>query len=377
MFYGNRVERLRAVCVLAAAAWLAGCGKGDEPAATTKIDEKARSLAATLATLKASHPGAKVRVKGDRIRRLYGVSATGATPLAATESFRLKSAAAFGIEASDLVVTGSALRSTSSNGLGLMYDRATGKHKFRLFTYEQHRDGIPVFRSGLRTLVREGGNNPVVWANADLRPLGNFKAPTSARLGPIDLERSLEALKNSGVLANQGLTAPAALVSTGAPSPTIFAGTGSSTAPARMAIRYTARDESGPGKWTFVADTETGDILFVESNLHFDISGSVQARRQPGQHPCPACGRELERRKRRHRRIGRLHHRAVGKRRGHRHLEHDGRVLRRDERRGKPHLVVASGHAARAGKLPAPGHAEPCGARARAAQRLHASQSAP
>ena len=42
-------------------------------------------------------------------------------------------------------------------------------------------------------------------------------------------------------------------------------------------MRYTARADSGPGKWTFVADLATGDILHVESNLHFDVNGTVAA----------------------------------------------------------------------------------------------------
>ena len=66
-------------------------------------------------------------------------------------------------------------RTVNAGGVGLMYDSNTGKPKFRLYTYEQQRDGVPVFRAGLRTLVREDADNPVVWANSDLRPMGKLQ----------------------------------------------------------------------------------------------------------------------------------------------------------------------------------------------------------
>ncbi len=275
MSYGKRVELSAALCLLAAAAGFAGCSEGDAP---VESSGKAAppSLASTLSRLKAVHPKAQVGVRGDRIRRIYGPTATGKTPPAAAESFRQKAASAFGIDADELraakLAASASLRSTSgSNGVGLMYDRATGKYKFRLFSYAQERDGVPVFRSGLRTLVREGSDNPVVWANADLRPMGNFRV-RAVKPRAVDPAKSLAALR-----AQSGATAPSALRQLGTPTRTIFAGVGADSAEPRLALQYTAQDVSGPGKWTFVADAETGEILHVESNLHFDVTGSVNA----------------------------------------------------------------------------------------------------
>lgn len=244
------------------------------------------SVEASVAQLKALQPGAEVLVQGDRIRRVYGKVATGESPSAAAENFRRQSAAALGVAPEELVpaVAGGSFRSTTDpDGVGLMHDRITGKPKFRLFTYAQRRDGIPVFRAGLRTLVRAEGDHTVVWANADVRPMGTFRAPASAPARAVDVEASLQALRTSPALARQALPVPTALADISAPTATIFAGVGVDTQAPRWAMQYTARDAHGPGKWTFVADASTGEVLHVESNLHFDVTGTVDAEVTAGQ----------------------------------------------------------------------------------------------
>ena len=241
----------------------------------------------------ASSIQANAQLQAGRIRRVYGVVATGKTPDAAAESFRQRSAAELGVDRDELTPTttlngSAALRnaaktnSTASpnanantNGVGLMYDRTTGKPKFRLYSYEQQRDGIPVFRAGLRTLVREDGENPVVWANSDLRPMGSFRARASLPAHSIDLNRSLQALSKSDT---SGQPTPSALTHVSRPTPTIFAGVDGQEASPRQAVRYTAQAANGPGKWTFIADAETGDILHVESLVHFDVTGTVKGK---------------------------------------------------------------------------------------------------
>ena len=214
---------------------------------------------------------------------MFGVMATGKTPEEAAESFRQKSAAEFGVATDELAparINGSATLKNAptvhADGVGLMYDRITGKPKFRLYSYEQQRSGVPVFRAGLRTLVREDGENAVVWASADLRPMGNFVSAVRLPARSVDLAKSLGALKAQGDASGQPL--PTALGKVSRPTPTIFAGIGDQDAAPRMAVRYTAQAADGPGKWTFVADAETGDILHLESNVHFDVSGTVKGK---------------------------------------------------------------------------------------------------
>jgi hypothetical protein len=284
MSFKNRVGSVGLSGALVSIACLSACSEGhDEPASESSVAAGRPSLDAAVAKLTSALPRTHASVLGSRVQRLYGVAATGNSARAAAENFRRNGAAALGVDADELVLANldastnqKAPRAVSANGLGLMYDRATGKYKFRLFNYEQQRDGIPVFRARLRALVRDSGDHPVVWANPDLRPMGTFRPPAGARVRSVDMDRSLQALRKNGALARHGIV-PASLGNVSAPTLTIFAGVGNQDAAPRTAMQYTAEDSNGPGKWTFVADVETGDILHVESNLHYDISGTVRA----------------------------------------------------------------------------------------------------
>lgn len=298
----TRIVRSGVLLALGVTGALIGCSAVDEPAdvsqatggpsaigsaalpsaAAAPVSGAARSAGTMLA---ASAAQTSSNAQGNRIGRLHGVAATGRTPDDAAETFRQSSVASFGIEREDL--RPSRLKRAGSlataggpgagpNGVGLMHDPLTGKPKFRLYSYDQQRDGIPVFRAGLRTLVREGADNPVVWANADLRPMGSFHARLGAPARAVDLDRSLQALRASHAASGEPI--PAALGNASAPTQTIFAGVDGQTATPRLAVQYTARAATGAGKWTFIADAETGDILHVESNVHFDVTGTVKGK---------------------------------------------------------------------------------------------------
>lgn len=282
----KRFVRFSALYTLGAVASLVGCSAGDERPTSGNQDEgESFSVVTAKAPLKATHPIVNSQTRGDKIRRIHGVAATGKTPAAAAESFRQRHAMQLGVHADELAATKlnapaklKGAPAPSENGVGLMYNPATGKYKFRLFNYQQQRDGIPVFRAGLRTLVREDGDHPVVWANADLRPMGNFKVQPGLRARAVDLEKSLQAVRTSPSLTAQAIPMPRTLTNVSAPTQTIFAGTGDASTTPQMAMQYTAQDANGPGKWTFVADATTGDILHVESNLHFNVTGNVQGQ---------------------------------------------------------------------------------------------------
>jgi hypothetical protein len=286
MFFEKRVGIAGVSSALVSIACLSACGEGrDAPPIESPVAAGRPSVDAAVAKLKTALPRARASVVGDRIKRVYGVAATGKSAEAAAERFRQSAAAALGVEPGELVPAplngapgAKAPRgaTSSANSVGLMYDRATGKHKLRLFNYAQQRDGIPVFRGALRTLVREGGDHPVVWANPDLRHVGSFRPAPGVRVRAVDVEKSLRALR-SGPFAQSTGPAPSAFGNVSAPTLTIFAGVEDRDEAPRTAMQYTAEDAHGPGKWTFVADVETGDILHVESNLHYDISGTVHA----------------------------------------------------------------------------------------------------
>ncbi|MCG6911422.1 MAG: hypothetical protein LJE94_15025, partial [Deltaproteobacteria bacterium] len=277
------------------------------------------SVEAAVHRLKSAYPKAEVKVKQNRIRRMYGSMSTGNTPKEAADKFIQNSASAFGISESELALDGEstslagtsglnvrrlsatsnpASASAESNGVGLMYDPRTGKHKFRLYRYVQHRNGVPVYGAGLRTLVREGDTNEVVWANADVKPMGHFAASADAIAPVADMEKSLQALES----ADASIPAPTGFARVSQPTPTVFAGLDDIETP-RMAMTYTAEAADGIGAWTFVADAATGDILHVESNIHgdtspgegsdFDISGTVYASVNSGLNAMECSGQEI------------------------------------------------------------------------------------
>jgi len=291
----KRIVRYAALFTVGALAGLGGCSAGENAPAGESRDTTAPGTSAPAATgpttapvapaaqLKTALSTANVQPPSDRLRRVHGVIATGKTPDAAAESFRQSSAAALGVDRDELMparlnalaTLRNATTTPQSNGVGLMYDRTTGKPKFRLYNYEQQRDGVPVFRAGLRTLVREDRDNPVIWANSDLRPMGSFRVRTSLPAHSVDLNRSLQALSKHDT---SGQPAPSALTQASRPTPTIFAGVDGQMASPRQAVRYTAQAADGPGKWIFIADAETGDILHVESIVHFDVPGTVKGK---------------------------------------------------------------------------------------------------
>ncbi|HYQ04720.1 MAG TPA: hypothetical protein VER96_38865 [Polyangiaceae bacterium] len=283
MSYRERFVCGGALFTLGAIAVLTGCSAGSDEGTASIARKSGDPLVSGGVAPQINSAPLSAATLGNGKGRITGAVAIGATPDAAAELFRQSRVVALGIDSDDLKpaqLSASAplkgAATAASNGVGLMYDPATGKPKFRLYRYEQHRDGIPVFRAGLRTLVREDGDHPVVWANADLRSMGNFRVAGGSPSRAVDLDKSLQALRNHG--GSSGLPAPSALGKISAPTQTIFAGVDGQESSPRLAMQYTAQAADGAGKWTFVADAETGDILHVESNVHFDVTGFVAGK---------------------------------------------------------------------------------------------------
>lgn len=293
MSYQKRAA-LRGVWAASIVAGLSGCSGGEET--LPDEGERGREPRSETPTVLRSNgvrelgtpkPRAElartsIQLRTSAARRLDALATTGSTSMIASEKFRKRSQTLFGVDAGDLkpaplaeVGASKGPSSGADAGIGLMYDRSTGKYKFRLYNYAQHRDGVPVFRAGLRTLVREDGDHPVVWASANVRPIGDFRPRAHTTPRPVDVTKSLRAARGSAVDA--GSLPPNGLTRVSEPTPLIFAGSDDQPMPPRSAMTYTARDADGVGKWTFVADAETGDILHVESALHFDVQGTVQA----------------------------------------------------------------------------------------------------
>ena len=220
-------------------------------------------------------------------QRLFGKAmAEGATPDAAASRFTEKLAAALGVAPSDLrpqeVVAGEAAAVSSSQGIGLMFDRASGHYKYQLFRYGQSAGGAPVVDADALVLVRRGGTNPVVWGSSRLRNLKGFVPKT--KLVPIpSADKTLRALRGNSSFAGMLGAAPSTLSRVGPARLVVYAGTGDNFETPRTAISYTVESANPPGKWSIIADALTLDVLSARSIIVFEnVLGTVTGRATDG-----------------------------------------------------------------------------------------------
>jgi hypothetical protein len=223
---------------------------------------------------------AHVSARAGRVTRVYGgVMATGITPDAAAAAFRSGYAQALGTRADEL----QAVPQAGPAPLGLMTDRNTGRSKFWLYRDAQVRGAIPVYRGELRMLIKNEATNPVVWAAAALRDLGAFVVPKGVTPPAIDVAKSLRAASALYGSTGQVLPAPATLTRFSKPDLVIFAGVADASVPAVLGSKYIAESDNPPGRWEFVADVSTGDILHAESLMHaIDEPGTVNGNATQG-----------------------------------------------------------------------------------------------
>ncbi|MBN2524777.1 MAG: hypothetical protein JXR76_00190 [Deltaproteobacteria bacterium] len=295
------MKRKTIYTILLVMSCLMGCSVTENKSAQPlqQSNNSTGSLSA-IDTIKTIVPNANVETRDRDVQRIYGPMAKGKTPQAAATEFLNQSAAAFGLTASKLVADGqkkigktngrhtAAIRlhgtknspvSTTSDSedssIGLMYDPQTGQYKFRLYRYQQQQDGVPVYGAGLKTLVRLGNENQVVWAGMNLKSIGDFNAKADAGAFTVNQEKTLQAARANALI--NGQQAPEVLVHFTTPQKVIFAGAAAETQPPRLAMRFSAEAVESEAEWTFIADAESGDILNVESNSHAVINGAVKA----------------------------------------------------------------------------------------------------
>ena len=124
-------------------------------------------------TLQSAYPRVKLLNEDGRVTRLYGAPfGNGGTPTETAERFRINYAQVLSAEATDLIPVTDIVE--NGNTQGVMYNHETGEYKFTLVYYSQYRDGIPVYESGLRLLVKNEPGYPLVLASSSLHDLGDF-----------------------------------------------------------------------------------------------------------------------------------------------------------------------------------------------------------
>ncbi len=217
------------------------------------------------------HRGARLYHTGQRITRVYGSAfEVGVSPEDTADRFRLSNAEMFGATSEDLDPAGLGFDEPAT--LPLMYDPATGDYKFTLVYYPQHRSGIVVFGSEMRLVVRNEVSYPLVLAVSTVRDLGDFAVGDTSAAASFD----------PGAAATPGLT------SFTTPETVIWAGLGEEVVEPALAVKfigdnYESPDAEAPEKWLFVADANTGEILYQEDLIiHTDVTGNVSGMATEG-----------------------------------------------------------------------------------------------
>ncbi|MEI6878033.1 MAG: hypothetical protein WCL33_03230 [Planctomycetota bacterium] len=233
-----------------------------------------------------ANPGANFFERGERITRVYGQAFShGKSPDQSASAFIRDHADALGVRSNDLLPFGAFPDAIHS--VDVYWDEATESFRFTLLGYSQVVEGIPVFRSALKLLMRNEPGFPLVLASSELRNLGAFPATLAARptLGSFD-----RAVWSSQAIRIAAIAEPtdSQLV--------IFAGVDDSPSTPTLAVSFIVeRGVPGMGysKMLYVAEATTGKILFEEDQIcTLDITGTVKGYATVGW-VADACGNEF------------------------------------------------------------------------------------
>ncbi len=254
-----------ACAVVLLAAGLAGPARAADPAGGRDAHPTQDQA---VAALRAQAPEAFVYAEDARIVRVGGQPlAFGTSPEASAEQFRALHAGVFGVTPDDLLVVVQA--EDAPVALPVMWEPERGDYKFKLVCYAQYRDGIPVFRSDLRLLVRNEDGFPLVLAASSLHDIGDFRPDVRLLTGKMPVPQM----------------APGTLIST--PEPVIWAGIEGQIDQPRLAYTLIAEKgvslDSDHEKWLYVIDAATSKVLLREDQIiTTDVSGNVSGMATPG-----------------------------------------------------------------------------------------------
>jgi hypothetical protein len=203
-----------------------------------------------------------------KITRVYGQPfSSGPNAEASADMFRQQHAGIFGAVTDELIPV--SLLEDGRHTQGVMYNQTTGEYKFTLVYFSQQRDDVPVFRSELRVLVKNEANYNAIWAASTLKNLGNFQTTNKNNV-------QFELAKAAALVEFPQFT------DFSEPRTVIWAGYDGIKAEPTLAVEFLGSNDF-PEIWLFVADAQTGEILFKEDQIIFEtISGSVSGMASQG-----------------------------------------------------------------------------------------------
>ncbi|MEE8576523.1 MAG: hypothetical protein V3T31_04650, partial [candidate division Zixibacteria bacterium] len=220
------------------------------------------SASQAMEQFRKSNPSARAYFTDEQITRLYGTTlATGASPAEAGENFLSDRLDLFGLNREELVAGN--LSPEKQVSQPVMYLPESDSYKFTLLYYSQSWEGIPVYDSELRLLIRNETDFPLVWAASSIHPLGDFSADKNSLSLPSDIVLSTVQADELGLtdFSSQDMV--------------IYAGVGDEKIVPRLAVRIEGFSDY-PEHFLYVIDPNSGEILYKEDRIVFeDVVGNV------------------------------------------------------------------------------------------------------
>jgi hypothetical protein len=233
-------------------------------------DPEISGSATAWSIFEAQNPGVgKLQNTEGRVERIFGPAfSTGNSAKASADAFVAANAGMWGINGAELLPIGPF--ASQDHIVPLMNDRITGIAKFELVAYTPHINGVPVYDSAMRLLVRNEPGFPLVLASVQIPNLDNFQAPVG--FGPAALNQKQFNSESSDWFE-------AGSVMSGI-RPVIFAGVSGVSQTPRAAVEFTLTGndaaDGGYSKWTFITDPNTGEIFHSANQiLHADVEVEV------------------------------------------------------------------------------------------------------
>ncbi len=209
-----------------------------------------------------SNPEVQFYRENSTITRIYGQAFIhGISPQDAAEQFRTQYSPILGVDPGDLQPVSYVVK--DGNTLQLMYEN--GKYKFTLVYYSQYKDGIPVYKSDLRLLVRNESGYPLVLAASALKDLGNFTVDAGKASVDPKAAQDAFAIKNPQYVKFTD------------PQRVIWAGIDDKVNPA-VGIEFIADDGNEPTvlRDLYIIDPVSGEVLYQENQVvDINVSGQV------------------------------------------------------------------------------------------------------
>ncbi len=257
----------------AACAAVAGAAMALEPRSGVP-EQQDRSLVVdrlgAVEDLARVHPEVRFYEQGSRVTRVYGPAfSMGDDATASSDAFLRRFAGVLGVRSGDLFQR--TLSEDGSSTVQLMPDDQGGM-KFTLVGYGQRRDGVEVYRSQVRALVRNVPGNPLVLVTNATFDLGTFSVDRAVLANPSVAAARTETIKALPRVENGEI---------GTPEVVIYAGSQESPTAPVLALSFVAKTHAsetaeGFDAWYVIADAATGSVLRTENMIcHANVTGRV------------------------------------------------------------------------------------------------------